>query len=189
MRTELERAHDQRRVRLLGAAVVAVGAIDVVSALTPALRNRLTDLLLVFTPQVMRAANGATAIFGVCLILLGRGLLLRRDAALWASVGLLMASIVTNVLKGLDVEEAMVAGALAFFLIRNRRLFTARPARTHLATVAWWVPAGPSLEYNGNNIVDSPTTHSAPVPVRPARGTGAGTVPFATPGPSNLTRR
>lgn len=147
MRTELERAHDQRRVRLLGAAVVAVGAIDVVSALTPALRNRLTDLLLVFTPQVMRAANGATAIFGVCLILLGRGLLLRRDAALWASVGLLMASIVTNVLKGLDVEEAMVAGALAFFLIRNRRLFTARPARTHLATVAWWVPAAAAIGF------------------------------------------
>ena len=139
--TDLDRARAQRRVRLLGWAVAGVGAIDVVSALTPALRGRVTDLLLVFTPQVLRAANGATAIFGVCLVLLGRGLALRRRPALWASVGFLAASTVTNVLKGLDVEEAVVAIALAFVLVRNRRLFTAAPERSHVATLAWWVPA------------------------------------------------
>jgi lysyl-tRNA synthetase, class II len=138
---ELTRAQAQRRVRLLGWAVAAVGALDVVSALTPALRSRVTDLLLVFTPQVMRAADGATAIFGMCLILLGRGLALRRRPALWASVGLLAGSTITNVLKGLDVEEALIAGVIAFLLIRNRRLFTARPERTHVAALGWWVPA------------------------------------------------
>jgi lysyl-tRNA synthetase, class II len=139
--TNLSRAQAGRRVRMLGWAVAAVGALNVVSAMTPAIRSRATDLLLVFTPQVMRAANGATAIFGVCLILLGRGLALRRRPAFWASVGLLAASTVTNVLKGLDVEEAAVAAGIAFALIRNRRLFTARPERTHVAALAWWVPA------------------------------------------------
>jgi hypothetical protein len=52
---------------------------------------------------------------------------------------------------------------------------------------------GPSaclrMTIDDSNIHDSPTTRSPPVPVLPARGTGAGMAPSATPRPSKHTSR
>src|SRR5689334_24361626 len=67
--------------RLVGLLVALVGFLNLVSALTPGLRHRMHVLHEVLTPAMTGAAQGATAILGIGLILLGRGLAHRRRLA------------------------------------------------------------------------------------------------------------
>ncbi len=125
----------RRRLRLLGLAVTGAGVLNVVSALTPEFRGRLELVRDAFTPEVAHFALGATALVGVALVLLGRGIARHRRVAYRAALGLLAVSAVTHVLKGLDVEEAIVLLGVALLLVRSRRLFTAPtpPARWRTA--------------------------------------------------------
>src|SRR6266511_1828529 len=125
----------RRRLRLLAFAVTGVGAINVVSALTPEFRGRLLVVRDVFTPEVAHLAMGATALLGVALILLGRGIARHRRVAYRAALALLVISTVTHVLKGFDFEEAVVSLGVAVLLVRSRWLFTAPtpPARWRTA--------------------------------------------------------
>ena len=125
----------RRRLRLLAFAVTGVGAINVVSALTPEFRGRLLVVRDVFTPEVAHLAMGATALLGVALVLLGRGIARHRRVAYRAALALLVISTVTHVLKGFDFEEAVVSLGVAVLLVRSRWLFTAPtpPARWRTA--------------------------------------------------------
>src|SRR5205814_986389 len=88
---------------LLGPA--ATGLVDVLSALTPLMRDRLEVVGEAFTPEVAHLARGATALLGVALILLSRGIVRHRRLAYRTALVLLAVSAFTHVLKGLDVEE------------------------------------------------------------------------------------
>src|SRR5262249_38040230 len=125
----------RRRLRLLGLAVTGAGVGNIASALTPEFRGRLHILRDAFTPEVAHAAMGATALVGVALVLLGRGIARHRRVAYRAAVGLLVFSAVTHLLKGLDVEEALLSIGVAALLVHSARLFTAPtpPARWRTA--------------------------------------------------------
>ena len=125
----------RRRLRLLGLAVTGAGALNIISALTPEFRVRLELVRDAFTPEVAHFAMGATALLGIALVLLGRGITRHRRVAYRAAVGLLAISALTNVLKGLDVEEAVVLLGIAVLLVRSKGLFTAPtpPARWRTA--------------------------------------------------------
>jgi lysyl-tRNA synthetase class 2 len=111
--------------------------VNIVSALTPEFRGRLELVRDAFTPEVAHFAMGATALVGVALVLLGRGISRHRRVAYRAAVVLLVLSAVTHLLKGLDVEEALVLLGIAALLQRSRGLFTAPtpPARWRTAAV------------------------------------------------------
>ena len=100
----------RRRLRLLAFAVTATGLINVLSALTPLMRARLEVVGEAFTPEVAHLARGATALLGVGLILLSRGIARHRRLAYRTALVLLAVSAFTHVLKGLDIEEAAVVG-------------------------------------------------------------------------------
>ena len=111
----------------LGRIVGLVGAMTVVSALLPAFRGRLhivRDLL----PDVYPAAatTGAAAL-GIILILLSRALRRGKHRAWVLAVVLSAVTSVLHLVKGLDVEEAVVAALLLVLLLAGRRHFTARP--------------------------------------------------------------
>ncbi len=127
----------RRRLRLLGLAVSGAGVVNIVSALTPEFRGRLELVRDAFTPEVAHFAMGATALVGVALVLLGRGIARHRRLAYRAAVVLLVLSAVTHLLKGLDVEEALVLLGIAALLWRSRGLFTAPtpPARWRTAAM------------------------------------------------------
>ncbi len=110
--------------RGLGLAVAAVGAVSIVSALTPALPRRLELVDGLMDPVVVHLADGTTALVGVVLMLLGRGLAQRRRSAYFGALALLTVSAVLHVVKGLDVEEALLALGVAALLVRARGLFT-----------------------------------------------------------------
>jgi lysyl-tRNA synthetase class 2 len=123
----------------MGAAVAVVGAIGVASALTPSLPRRLGLVEGFLDPEVVHLAAGTTALLGFVLLLLGRGVAHRRHGAYLAAVALLVASAATHLVKGLDVEETVIALGVAVLLVRARAVFVVRtpPGRVRrIAAVA-----------------------------------------------------
>jgi lysyl-tRNA synthetase, class II len=88
------------------------GVIDVASALTPQLHDRMRTLTEYVPGALTHAAVAATVITGILLLLLSHALRRRKRRAWLAAVGLLAASVGLHVVKGLDVEEALVALAM-----------------------------------------------------------------------------
>ena len=89
------------------------------------MRDRLEVVAEAFTPEVAHLARGATALLGVALILLSRGIARHRRLAYRTALVLLAVSAFTHVLKGLDIEEAVVSLGVAVLLLRSGALFDA----------------------------------------------------------------
>src|SRR5689334_10427056 len=98
----------------LAAALTALaGLINVVSALTPDLADRMRDLHALAPASEILLAHRLALPFGLALLLVSPYLMLRRRGALWATVGLLATVGAADVVKGLDVEEALFSWAVA----------------------------------------------------------------------------
>jgi lysyl-tRNA synthetase class 2 len=115
------------RVPLLaGAATALVGLANIGSALTPDLPIRLRALLALGAVGEVSVAHAVALPAGLALVGAAWQLARRRRRALVAAVGLLGLLGVANLLKGLDVEEALLSWGLAAALWRGRRAFVVR---------------------------------------------------------------
>jgi lysyl-tRNA synthetase class 2 len=115
-------ARRQRRIaRAIGLVVMLAGALNIASALTPALRDRISLVDTAFDGSVSDLAAGATALIGAALLLLGRGLTHRLA-------------------KGLDVEEAVVMALVGALLWRCRGVFGEQVPRVRATSVLRWAP-------------------------------------------------
>jgi len=101
------------------------GLLNVGSAVTPELFSRAREVTKVVPGALTHAAVAATAVSGLLLLLLAHGLRRRKRRAWSAVAALLTASVILHVLKGLDVEEALVAAAMLAALVRYRGEFYA----------------------------------------------------------------
>ena len=128
------------RARLLGLAVSITGLVNIVSALTPSLRDRFHALRELVTPLSAEIAAGATAVLGVALLLVGRGISQRKRIAYQVGLATLLLSTGTHLVKGLDVEEAALTAGIAGVLFWNRRIFIAGPDRLRWRTLARVIP-------------------------------------------------
>src|SRR4051812_7131081 len=110
--------HLRRTRRIAGGVLALAGLMNVVSAITPPLRGRL-DLVRDVVPMgAGEAASALVAAAGIALLLLSRGVR-RGQRHAWAlAVAVTAISAVLHVVKGLDVEEALVAIALLVYLVR-----------------------------------------------------------------------
>jgi lysyl-tRNA synthetase class 2 len=111
----------------LARIVAGVGLMTIVSALLPALRarvNMVTDVLPGFAPAAATTAALAT---GTILILLSRALRRGKFRAWLLATVLSAVTVVLHLVKGLDVEEAVVTTSLLVLLLAARPNFTARP--------------------------------------------------------------
>ncbi|MEY2553819.1 MAG: lysyl-tRNA synthetase, class [Ilumatobacteraceae bacterium] len=157
---------DGRGVRRIAAtAIAAVGVVNIISALTPPMRNRLAGITQVAPFAVPVSATFATAALGVVLVLLAGSVRHGRRRAWLVACYVLAASIITNLLKGIDVEEAVVSLVVAAYLASNGRYFrgaanrgSTRAAITLLAAVAggslaasWLVTA--ITDARGTNVI------------------------------------
>jgi phosphatidylglycerol lysyltransferase len=122
--------------RRLGAVLTALaGVMNIVSALYPAIPERMEVLSDIVPLIVIRSAQTGTVLLGFALVLLADGLRRRRRRALQITVLFLLISAVLHLTKGLDFEEAMAAIALAAVLLRRRSVFSVRSSPvipTHL---------------------------------------------------------
>lgn len=119
-----------RRVAAYG--VAGVGLVGVLSAISRPVRSRLEDLLQVLPFIVPRSAATTLVFVSFTLLLTARGL--RRGQRLaWASTLLLLAtSAALHLLKGLDVEEAVVASVALVWLATQHAAFPVLPSRAVL---------------------------------------------------------
>ena len=116
-------------VRIVAIMTAAMGVINVLSAVTPALAERLL-ILEQYSPLTVRHGGRLTAaLAGFALILIAGGLWRRKHVAWLATLGILILSALSHLIKGLDYEETLLAGILAVWLVYFRHYFHARSDR------------------------------------------------------------
>jgi lysyl-tRNA synthetase class 2 len=138
-----------------------VGALGIASALTPEMADRYRLVHGVLPPGFPTAARVGALAFGIVLIWLARSLARRRRRAWELAVGVVVASAVAHLAKGLDVEEAAVSLVLLVFLVRYRRRFdvpgdpaTTRPLMALAAAAAAAGAAALGVEVHGGELSD-----------------------------------
>jgi lysylphosphatidylglycerol synthetase-like protein (DUF2156 family) len=126
--TDAHRLRVQRRRAAL--LVCAVAILNVSSAITPPLATRLRWLLDLAPVEVPQAAGSALVFASIALLVIARGLRRGMRHTWIAALALLAVSLLTNLTKGLDVEEAACTAAVVYALFRYRHAFRVRPAPT-----------------------------------------------------------
>jgi lysylphosphatidylglycerol synthetase-like protein (DUF2156 family) len=104
--------------------------MNIASALYPGVPSRMEILKDLLPLSLLRLSNTATVLTGFALILLADGLRKRRERAMQVTVGLLVISVILNLTKGLDFEEATVSLILCVTLVAGRRGFDVRSRTT-----------------------------------------------------------
>jgi lysylphosphatidylglycerol synthetase-like protein (DUF2156 family) len=122
----ISRIPQLKRIRRWAAALVGLaGIMNLVSGLYEPLRDRLNALLR-FTPLLVpETATALVALGGLALLMLARGVRRGQRQAWVICEVVLTATAVLHLIKGVDVEEAIVAGFVALFLFAHRGAFTA----------------------------------------------------------------
>jgi phosphatidylglycerol lysyltransferase len=110
-----------------GALVFLAGFLLLVSGATPAIDARITFLWHALPLAVLEISHLAGSVIGLALLVLARALFKRVAAAYQLTIWLLAAGIVASLLKGLEVEQAIVLAVVAGILWLGRRAFY-RPA-------------------------------------------------------------
>jgi lysylphosphatidylglycerol synthetase-like protein (DUF2156 family) len=110
--------------KVLAVATALVGAISIVSALTPALASR-SELIRGALPEgAMQFAGAVTIVFGVALLWLSFALARRKRRAWQLAVILMLGTAVSHLVKGLDFEETTASLVVLGALLAYRRSFT-----------------------------------------------------------------
>jgi phosphatidylglycerol lysyltransferase len=123
------------RIGLWSVAILTglVGVVNLLSAVTPNLHAR-NHWLKQFLPfQITASGHIFAALTGFILLTLATNLLRRKRVAWLITVGLLIISIFSHLLKGLDYEESLLSGVLLMQLLLMRHVFTARSDRPSIA--------------------------------------------------------
>ncbi len=118
----------------VGLAVAAAGLVNVVSALTPEFDGRLHQVGRILPREVSLAAHGLALPAGLVLMLVGYFLARRRRRAARVAVAVLLVAGALDLLKGLDVEEALASWAAAGLVWWAREAFCAAHVDGRLRT-------------------------------------------------------
>ncbi len=124
-------------VTAVAALIALVGVVNLWSAVTPSLPERVAWLEGILPVEVRAGAHLFAALSGFFLLMLATNLLRRKRLAWGVAVGLLVVSIVSNLLKGFDYEEGLLSLGLLVLLIGLRPLYTAQSDRPSLIQGVW----------------------------------------------------
>jgi lysyl-tRNA synthetase class 2 len=119
--------------------VQAAGAYNAITAILPARAGRMAALAEYVPAAGILSARAATAVVGLLLIYLGTGLRHGKSRAWQVAVALAAAGVVLHLVKGLDVDAAVVSAGLLALLIAVRGQFhaVADPRNRWRAVVAF----------------------------------------------------
>lgn len=143
------RFRDRWPTLLAAWAAAALSVVDLVSAVTPSVADRLSLLTPHLSLAVRQGGRLTSALAGFALLLLAHGLARRKKTAWAGAVGFLVLSIAGHLVKGLDYEEALLSATLVTYLLLFRHQFFARSDRPSIVqglTVAGFA-AGFTLLY------------------------------------------
>lgn len=113
-------------VRSSAISTFLMGMVNLVSAVQPALMDRLATLREIVPLEVRYGSRLTSALASFALLLLASNLWRRKRVAWILTVSLLIVSALSHLVKGLDFEEASLTAALLFFLVLLRNSFHAQ---------------------------------------------------------------
>ncbi|GLK54599.1 phosphatidylglycerol lysyltransferase [Methylopila capsulata] len=126
---------------VLGAAVFLGGIVLLVSGALPAETDRLHLIRGIVPLPFVEGSHLLASVVGVVLLVVARGLLRRLDSAYRVAQVLLSAGLVFSLMKGVDVEEALVLGGVLALLTVNRRAFYRRASLWSQDLAPAWLAA------------------------------------------------
>lgn len=113
-------------VRLAAVLTMLMGILNVLSAVSAPMPSRIRQLMDFSPLEVIHGGRFTAAISGFALLILANQLRRRKRVAWWMAIIVLLVSTLSHLFKGLDYEEAILALALAGWLIYLRPYFHAR---------------------------------------------------------------
>jgi phosphatidylglycerol lysyltransferase len=113
------------QVNLAALATTAMGVLNVLSAATPGLHDRVALIAAVSPLEVQNGGRLTAVLAGFALLLLARGLWRHKQVAWLLTEIVLLLSVAAHLIKGLDYEEATLAALLAGYLWFQRERFHA----------------------------------------------------------------
>ncbi|MEP6896366.1 MAG: phosphatidylglycerol lysyltransferase domain-containing protein, partial [Chloroflexota bacterium] len=117
---------EENLVHLVALLTAAMGVVNVLSAVTPSMRERLR-LLEQYSPfSISIGGHLTSALAGFALLLLSVSLWRKKQLGWILTFAILLISIPVHLFKGLDYEEATLAALLAGLLFYLRPYFHAR---------------------------------------------------------------
>ena len=128
-------------VRIVALLAALMGVVNLFSAILPGLHERMLIIEDVFPMEVLHGTRLAAALAGFALLLLASSLWRRKRTAWLLTILILSGSIVMNLIKGLDYEEASLNALLIILLLLLRPNYHAdsdRPSvRQGLIVLVW----------------------------------------------------
>lgn len=120
-------------IQITALLTALVGIVNLFSAITPNLPQR-AEWLEQFIPFDIRAGGHFfAAVAGFVMLILATNLLRRKRVAWLLTVSMLVVSILSHLIKGLDYEESLLALILLIQLLLMRSVFTAQSDRPSIA--------------------------------------------------------
>jgi len=116
-------------VRLIAILTAFMGVINLISAIIPALKDRLVVLEQILPLEVRFGSRLATTLAAFALFILASSLWRRKRTAWLLTVIILSLSIVTHLFKGIDYEEASLGLVLLILMLSLRSSFHAASDR------------------------------------------------------------
>jgi phosphatidylglycerol lysyltransferase len=135
------RLTQQLTPRALAAFTFLAGIVLLVSGATPAAPGRLSLLDRLLPLGVIETSHFAGSIAGAGLLVLSHGLARRLDAAYYASSLLIVIGMGASLLKGFDVEEALLLLGVLLVLRHARPAFDRRAAFFEARFSPGWIAA------------------------------------------------
>lgn len=127
--------------RVLAASTFLSGVVLLFSGATPAAPGRLGFLDRILPLGVIETSHFLGSVAGAGLLILSQGLARRLDAAYYLSSALIVVGMAAALLKGFDVEEAVLLLGVLLLLRRARPAFDRRAAFFETRFSAAWVAA------------------------------------------------
>lgn len=129
----MQRPHPRFWLWSAALLTAGMGIVNLVSAVTPSLPERLSWLEELFPFPVRAGAHVFAAAIGFLLLVLSANLLRRKRVAWLLAIALLVLSIASNLIKGWDYEESILSGVLLVQLLLMQGQFTAQSDRPSIA--------------------------------------------------------
>jgi len=124
-----------RRIRRLAAVSLFVaGAIDLLSSVTSPLRIHLHLIATYLPVAVVQAAGALTALAGIGMIMLSRGILKGQRRSWLVAVALLVASLALHLVHAAALGSLLICAGVLTLLIVQRELFRAQTESATLVT-------------------------------------------------------
>lgn len=126
---------------VLGALTLVLGAMLVMSGVTPTVDENL-DILATYLPlPIVEGAHFLSSVLGLMLMIAARGLVYRLDGAWLSAVAIAPVAMVLSLAKGIAVTEASLLGLLLVLLLASRSAFNRPASLIHQALGLRWLVA------------------------------------------------